>query len=174
MKVRGSIFRFVLIVLMACPIWLGSFAFATSDEDMELIRLITIEQVDEMHGLTFENYVCKLLESRGYEVENKRASNDYGVDAMATKGESKLKIAIQIKRSKNPIDRSAVSDAVAGVEFYKCDKAMVVTNSRLTKNAKIFAEKTGCKVVDREKLLEWMKEFKSQSSRDGGRENEDK
>jgi len=130
---------------------------------MELARLLTIEQVDRMHGLTFEAYVCKLLESQGYAVENIRASNDYGVDAIATMGEER--IAVQIKRSKNPINRSAISDASAGKDYYKCSKAMVVTNSRLTDNAKIFAEGIGCVTVERDDLLVWIENFKKGTKR---------
>ncbi len=136
---------------------------AASEDDLELTRLLTIEQIDRMHGLTFEAYVCRLLESQGYAVENIRASNDFGVDAIARKGEES--IAIQIKRSKHPIDRRAISDASAGKAFYKCTRAMVVTNSTLTQSAKAFAEGIQCKVVEREEFLAWVAVFKEGSKR---------
>jgi HJR/Mrr/RecB family endonuclease len=136
---------------------------ATSRDDLELARLLTIEQVDGMHGLTFEAYVCRILETQGYAVENIRASNDYGVDAVASRG--KDRIAIQIKRSKHPIDRQAISDASAGKEFYKCNRAMVVTNSTLTDSAKKFAEAIGCQVVERPDLLLWIAKFKEGTRR---------
>ncbi len=138
-------------------------ALATSEDDMELTRILTVEQIDLMHGVTFETYVCKILESQGYTVENIRASNDYGVDAIASKGEDK--IAIQIKRSKYPIDRRAVSDAGAGKDFYKCKRAMVITNNTLTESAKKFAAEIQCTVVEREELLKWIAKFKQETKR---------
>jgi len=156
MKRIGTVIVFSLLAVCC-------YAAPSSQDDMELARLLTIEQVDRMHGLTFEAYVCKLLESQGYAVENIRASNDYGVDAIATMGEER--IAVQIKRSKNPINRSAISDASAGKDYYKCSKAMVVTNSRLTDNAKIFAEGIGCVTVERDDLLVWIENFKKGTKR---------
>ena len=35
-------------------------------QDQELIKQLDIENVDKMHGLTFEIYVCKLLQHQGY------------------------------------------------------------------------------------------------------------
>jgi HJR/Mrr/RecB family endonuclease len=145
------------MMLGACVCVVPS-ANAASEDDLELARVITVEQIDEMAGLTFEIYVCRVLESRGYEVENIRARNDFGVDAIAAKGEDRF--AIQIKRSKHPIDRTAISDAAAGKEYYDCNRAMVVTNSRLTKSAKQFAEAIGCRVVERDEFLGWVEEFK--------------
>jgi len=116
-----------------------------------------------MSGEQFETYVCKLLESRSYTVENIRASNDYGVDAIASKGKDKF--AVQIKRSKRPIDRTAVSDAGAGKDFYKCNRSMVITNNTLTKPARTFAEGIRCDTVERPTLLEWIEEFKQGTKR---------
>ena len=106
-------------------------------------------------GVPFEGLAVKLLEARGYEVGNLRESNDYGVDMIANKGEER--IAVQCKRSKNPIARKAISDAVAGMKYYKCTRAMVVTNSRFTEDAREFARGTECELVDGTVLEQWMK-----------------
>lgn len=158
MKSRVAAIALFSLLTVCC-----SAAGTSTEDDMELARLLTMEQVDCMHGLTFEAYVCKLLESQGYAVENIRASNDYGVDAIASKG--KEKIAVQIKRSKNPVDRHAISDASAGKEFHKCTSAMLVTNSTLTDNAKVFAKEIGCEAVERDALLGWVEVFKKGTKR---------
>ena len=129
---EATMLRTTIAILFLALSGFTSTAKATSEDDLELARLLTIDQIDRMHGLTFEIYVCRLLESRGYDVENIRASSDYGVDAVASKGDDR--IAIQIKRSKHPIDRRAISDASAGMAFYKCNKAMVITNSTASKS----------------------------------------
>ena len=52
-----------------------------------------------------------------------------------------------------------MSDAVAGKEYYKCNKAMVVTNSHFTNLAEEFAAKTGCILIGREELIEWIEAY---------------
>ena len=155
--------RTIAAIVLICLLGIMPPVHATSDDDLELARLLTIEQIDRMHGLTFEAYVCRVLETQGYTVENIRASNDYGVDAVASRG--KDRIAIQIKRSKHPIDRRAISDASAGKDFYKCNRAMVVTNSTLTDSAKKFARAIGCQIVERRELLVWIARFKEGTRR---------
>ena len=114
--------------------------------------------VDAMAGLAFEKLVASLLERQGYEVGNLRASNDYGVDMIINKG--KERIAVQVKRSKNKITRKAISDAVAGMKYYNCAKAMVVTNSEFTEDAREFARGTECILIDRTILQQWLDSFK--------------
>ena len=126
--------------------------------DQELIKQLTIDNIDVMHGLTFEIYVCKLLEQRGYKTQNLRASNDFGTDIIATK--DKDTYSIQVKRSKNPIDRKAISDAVAGMVYYKCGKSMVVTNSKFTKSAQQFAATTSCILIGRRELITWITTYR--------------
>ena len=113
-----------------------------------------IAAVDEMSGFKFEKLVGRLMEKQGYKVGNLRASNDYGVDLIANKGDDRT--AVQVKRSKHKITRKAISDAVAGMKYYKCTKAMVVTNNRFTEDAREFARGTECILIDRSILLQWL------------------
>jgi len=114
-----------------------------------------IAQVDEMSGAAFEKLVRQLMEKQGYEVGNLRESNDYGVDLIANKPNER--IAVQVKRSKNKIARKAISDAVAGMKYYKCTKAMVVTNNEFTEDAREFGRGTECVLVDRTVLQQWLR-----------------
>lgn len=120
---------------------------------------LAIADIDAMSGQAFENVVRRLLESRGYQVGNLRASNDYGVDLIATKGAERF--AVQAKRSKHRVSRPAVSDAVAGRDYrgYGCNAAMVVTNNEFTEDAREVARGTGCVLVGRAELLQWIAEF---------------
>ena len=129
-----------------------------SPEDQELIKQLDISNVDTMHGLTFEIYICKLLENQGYKAKNMPRSNDFGTDIIATKGDAK--VSIQVKRSKNPIDRKTISDAVAGMKYYKCNRSMAVSNNVFTKQAKKFAKETGCVLIGREELIKWITAYR--------------
>ncbi len=98
--------------------------------------------VDRLTGLEFERHVENYLRCRGYRTELTKASGDFGVDIIAFKDDKKY--AVQVKRYKGAVSRSAVSDAVAGKIYYRCDAAMVITNSTFTKSAKEMAQATGC------------------------------
>jgi restriction system protein len=111
--------------------------------------------VDKMGGLTFEKLVARLMKEQGYKVSNMRESNDYGVDIIATDKDG-ARIAVQVKRSKNKITRKAISDAVAGMKYYKCTKSMVVTNSNFTEDAGEFGRGTECILIARNTLQTWL------------------
>ena len=118
------------------------------------MRLLRLADVDGMSGSEFEEYVAWLLEAQGYAVEINGASGDLGVDLIAERGDACL--AVQVKRAANPVSRRAVSDAVAGMDHYGCNAAMVVTNNVFSAGALELAESTECELVDREVLAEWI------------------
>jgi HJR/Mrr/RecB family endonuclease len=108
---------------------------------------LTIEDVDQMTGLEFEAFVAAIIRCLGHAAEVTRASNDFGVDVIATvSGE---RIAIQAKRYSGNVSRTAVSDAVAAKSHYDCQKAAVVTCSNFTKSAIEFAQSVDCMLMDR-------------------------
>lgn len=112
--------------------------------------------IDVMKGLEFEKFVAQCLRARGYRTKNIGASGDFGVDVVASKGRQKW--AIQVKRYKSNVSRTAVSDAVAGKHYWKCDSAWVITNSYFTKDAKTLATHTECRLTDRDELRHWLYE----------------
>lgn len=122
------------------------------------LRAIRLSDVDHMPGLEFEAYVCKLMEHQGYRAHNVRGSGDFGVDVIAER--NGVRHAVQVKRYKGGVSRRAISDAVAGKIHFKCDAAMVVTNSYFTSSAKKFAKSTECQLVDRNDLADWIVAFR--------------
>lgn len=91
-----------------------------------------------MTGLQYENFVAEYLESCNYtSVEVTKGSGDYGVDITAYK--SGHKYAIQCKYYTNAVGIDAVQQVVAGMAFYDCDRAMVITNSTFTTAAQNLA-----------------------------------
>lgn len=140
-----------LIAPAAGPLLLGAARRLVAYRRLRAIRL---SDVDGMSGAEFEDYVGRLLERQGYRIERIGGSGDLGVDLVATYRETRW--AIQVKRSARPVSRRAVSDAVAGARHYDCDAAMVVTSSGFTPGAVELAGSTGCELVDREELTEWI------------------
>ena len=124
------------------------------------IRALEISDIDNMDGHDFEDYTARLLRHEGYtEVEVTPRSGDFGVDIVASKNGHRH--AIQVKRQTRSVSRRAVSDAVAGMRHFSCDAAMVVTNSYLTKGARVFASSVGCEIVDRDDLSEWILRYQN-------------
>ena len=109
-----------------------------------------LEKIDAMSGLDFEKFVSNLLRKQGYKTNNIKDSGDFGVDVIAEK--SGIKHAIQVKRYKGNVSRTAVSDAVTGKIHWKCDEAWVFTSSYFTSDAKTLAKSTDCKLTDRDDL----------------------
>lgn len=110
--------------------------------------------LDHLDGPAFERYVARLLEQRGYRVQHTGRSGDLGVDLIAEK--APYRYAIQVKRQDDPVSRRAVSDAVAGKQHYGCNAAMVITNNFFSPGAKQLARSTGCRLVDRATLADWI------------------
>lgn len=123
------------------------------------LRALQIAHIDIMTGEEFEKYVAELLRFQGYRTHMTPRSGDYGVDIVASK--DGVKTAVQIKRYSKKLDQKPIREAVTGmaVRQYGCTKAMVVTNSTFTKAAEFLAKESGCELVDREKLGEWILMF---------------
>jgi restriction system protein len=122
-----------------------------------LRALDLVTDIDLMSGVEFEGYVAALLQSRGYHTRQTRMSNSIGVDIIARKASEH--IAVQVKRQAHLLDRSAVSDALAGMKLYRCTDAMVVTNSHFRPGAAQLAQANNCTLIDRERLAEWIADF---------------
>lgn len=95
-----------------------------------------------MTGHEYEHVVAAYLRRHGYhDVEVTQASGDYGVDVIAKK--AGVRYAVQCKYYSKPVGQEAVREAVAGKAMYRCQRAMVVTNSSFTAAAEDLARLNG-------------------------------
>jgi restriction system protein len=127
------------------------------------IRALRIADIDSMSGTQFEQYLQRILSSRGYSVTITGARGDLGVDLIAS-GRPAERIAVQVKRHTGKVSRRAVSDVGGGMQHYQCNRAMVITNSYFTPDAVTLARSNGCTLVDRSQLTQWIKQFQACSS----------
>ncbi|MBX3047667.1 MAG: restriction endonuclease [Anaerolineales bacterium] len=109
-----------------------------------------LDKIDKLSGIEFEKYIIGVLKEHGYAVSLSGKSGDLGVDILAEKND--IKYAIQCKRQGSMVSRRAVSDAVAGMQHYNCDQAVVITNNRFSPGAKQLAKSNDCILIDREML----------------------
>jgi len=117
-----------------------------------------IADIDKMDGKTFEKYLKVFFERLGYKVERTRSIGDYGADLVATN--NGVKMVVQAKRHKNKVGIKAVQEAVASKGYYNCDKAMVVTNSYFTNQAKTLASRNKVELWDRKLLVKNLLQIK--------------
>lgn len=101
------------------------------------IQEYTIDTIDMMNGIEFESFVAKLFHAMGYSTSITQASNDQGIDVIAEKMslEGNERIGIQAKCYSGSVGNSAIQEVVAGMAYYKLNKAIVVTNNFFTKGA---------------------------------------
>ena len=98
-------------------------------------------------GNDYEFFVAEYLRRLGYKnLSLTKASGDYGVDILCEKRGEKW--AVQCKFYSSHVGISAVQQAAAGVAMYQCDRAMVVTNSVFTSQAKALAETNGVELME--------------------------
>ncbi len=112
----------------------------------------TIQQVDKMTGEQFEDFLAICYRKRGFEVQTTPKTCDFGADLLLKDPKTGQKICIQAKRYKNLVGEEAVQQTLSGREYYKCDKAMIITNSHYTDAAKALAKKCNIKMIDRYSL----------------------
>ncbi len=112
----------------------------------------TINDIDLMTGYEFENFIAELFSKTGYETEVTKASGDQGIDVIVSK--NGVKIGVQTKCYSGTVGNRAIQEAVAGKNFYRLDKAMVVTNSYFTESAQQLARANSIVLWDRNILKE--------------------
>lgn len=122
-------------------------------------KLCTIDDVDLMGGYDFEIFVAEIFKKMGYKTTVTKASGDQGVDVIAEK--NGIRYGIQAKRYSAVVSNSAVQEVVAGISFYKCDKAVVLTNNYFTNSAIELAKTNQVILWDRDMLKQKITELYS-------------
>ena len=122
-------------------------------------RLSQIElkphQWANMSGARFEDQMVIWLKNQDYAPVVKTEYYDQGIDILATK--ATVSYGIQVKRSSRRVGVAAVRAAVAGLNSYGCDQAMVLTNSTFTNQARSLARANNCLLIDGSELLRYAK-----------------
>ena len=109
-------------------------------------------EVDRMTGTEFEQYLAVVFSRLEYNVTRTGGVADYGADLIIE--QNGMKAVVQAKRWNEPVPDRAVQEAAAAIRHYGCQRAMVVTNSVFTKNARALAKSNGVILWDRRDLAE--------------------
>ncbi|MGI8849419.1 MAG: restriction endonuclease [Pyrinomonadaceae bacterium] len=113
---------------------------------------IFFENIDQLNGYEFEDFLKTLFSKMGYQVEQTRLSGDQGADLVIVKfGE---KTVIQAKRFGGKVGNKAVQEIMAAISLYEAQKGMVITNNYFTPAAVKLANANNIELVDRDALEE--------------------
>lgn len=123
----------------------------------------TLANIDSMDGLEFEKYVADLLRRRGFTRVSLTERFDLGIDVVAHK--DGITWGVQVKRYSGTVKAAAVRQVYTALARYKCNRAMVISNSTYSRPAKLLAEDTNSALVEREELSQWIYEASAKPNR---------
>ena len=115
-------------------------------------NILTIEDMDLMSGQEFEGAIADIFKKMGYKVALTPITKDQGVDIIAERGE--MRLGIQTKCYTGKVGNAAIQEIVAGKNYYKLNRCMVVTNSTFTTSAIELAKANNVILWDRRILIE--------------------
>jgi restriction system protein len=144
----GKMLPIIGTVIVATTLLVLFAKFKLHNRSAKLNR--SMAEIDSMSGLDFEKYIAALLKQKGYIKIKLTEKFDYGVDIIAHK--DGIRWGIQTKRYSGLCKKSAVEQVIAGLKYYHCTRAMVITNSTFSKQAKVLANANDCILVDRNEL----------------------
>ena len=104
-----------------------------------------------MTGPEFEERLIVLYRNLGYDVKHIGHTGDAGVDLIIEKNGRKT--AVQAKRYQGNVPESAVQEVHTGKDYYRCDEAIIVSNSNFTTMAKEVAKATNIQLLSRNDLI---------------------
>ena len=116
------------------------------------IKTTTINQIDALNGYEFETYLEKLLKTMGYNSITTKKSGDYGADIVAKNRKEVLVVQAKLYFN-HSVGLKSVQEVKSAKDYYKADKAIVITNSHFTSSSKNLAKSTLVSLIDREKLI---------------------
>lgn len=107
-------------------------------------------------GGDFEEFIKWKLEMVNIVCDRTGSSGDQGVDILVY-GETR--VAIQCKFYNHDVDNSAVQQVYAGMHYYDCGKAIVVSNAGFTPGARQLAKKLGVTLCNYKDIVSELKEY---------------
>jgi restriction system protein len=111
--------------------------------------------IDKLDGKEFEGCLAAMFTVLGYRVELTEWF-DYGADLVVSIDGHRT--AVQAKRHDGCVGEKAVQQVVASRAHYRCDRAVVVTNSELNRRARRLALDNDVEILERPELTQLLEE----------------
>lgn len=108
--------------------------------------------ISKLTGREFEELIAFCFEQLDYVVKLTPHSHDYGADILLYMGGHK--VVAQVKRWKDSVGVAGVREAIGAIKYYNADRALVITNSTFTRDARKLAYVNQVELWDRDQLIE--------------------
>lgn len=107
-------------------------------------------QLDFMDDAVFERYLAMLFARMGYQI---RRVNYAGSVRTLVATKNGISYVIQARRNNNRVGAKAIEEVVESRKYYKCERAIVVTNHYFSKRALQEARHNQVVTLDRHHLI---------------------
>ena len=125
----------------------------------------TIEEIDQMTGEEFENFLFWYYKKAGYKVTKTTKTNDLGIDLIVTfyntDNEREENIGIQAKRWSTPVPKEQLTKMMEAKDYYKLDYMFLITTNRVTSEANLYANNHDIIIKSRETIYQILDELKN-------------
>jgi len=135
----------LLIVFLVILLKIRKRRIQSANQTSITHTILTEQEIDAMAPLEFEKYVAARLAEKGYTNIQLTEYYDWGVDIIAHKDD--VVWGVQVKHCSNLVKIAAVRQVVGALKKYNCDRAMVVTNGRYSRQAIELAKSNNCLLV---------------------------
>lgn len=132
-------------------------AMKFKQDQVIIVTEMTMDMIDFMSGIEFEQFCAELFTKLGYAVTPTAITGDQGIDLIIKN--DFLSMGIQAKRYSNKVTNTAVQEVVAGIAHYQLNKGLVLTNNYFTESAKQLAHSNNVILWDRDMLSIKLKEY---------------
>lgn len=157
----------VLILSHAYAVQLKSIVGTTSKTELILTMEAYIMSVNIIFsnctGVEFENWVVKLFQSYNFDAK-KTGKSDGGVDIIVTVPTTPKSYSfnIQCKYYNTTLGKAPIQEVFTGTYYYgNGAKPVVITNNRVTADARIYAKRLGVEIIADAEWLEIKQVYKT-------------
>jgi HJR/Mrr/RecB family endonuclease len=89
--------------------------------------ITSIDEVDLMSGIEFEEFLCDLFIRMGFSTNKTPVTGDQGIDIIAAK--NSICLGIQAKCYSNTVSNKSVQEVASGIKHYRLSKAIELARS---------------------------------------------
>jgi restriction system protein len=120
---------------------------------------IKMKEINKMKSNEFEHYLEEFFEMMDYNVKKVDATGYDGTKFIIEKGT--VKTAVQSIEDSKKIDTENIEAASSDKTYYKCDNAMIISNSGFTKQAYNLARVINIHLINRMELITTIHKMKN-------------
>jgi len=129
-----------VVMLIICILFVRSlrkYKFIPKDPPHKVYSKLA--KIRALTGEEFEEFIGKYLMHLGYAIEPTPRTGDRGIDFHAWKADGSEYAIVQCKNWSNPVGAREVRDLYGTMMAHKADRAILITSSDFTRQAREFA-----------------------------------